>query len=167
MSRRVRYLPEIISHEELRRRISYDPHTGQTVWLEGNGRGVKAGDPVGCWAGDYMITKLGGLRIYLHRLIWYWMTGEDPDHEIDHRDTDKTNNRWDNLRLATPSQNIVNRRHRPDVGLRFFKSRGWQASMMKNGVTHNFGCFWDKEEARKARLEGELSLFGEYAGARA
>ena len=37
-------------------------------------------------------------EIYLsHRIIWMWMTGEDPgEMEVDHIDRDRFNNRWSN-----------------------------------------------------------------------
>ena len=42
-----------------------------------------------------------------HRLIWKWMTGDDPEREIDHINQDPYDNRWENLRLATPAQNVA------------------------------------------------------------
>lgn len=38
------------------------------------------------------------------------MTGEDPPGLVDHADTDPLNNKWSNLRIATSSQNGMNRR---------------------------------------------------------
>lgn len=34
--------------------------------------------------------------------------GEFPDQDIDHKDGDRSNNKWDNLREATRSQNCMN-----------------------------------------------------------
>ena len=38
-------------------------------------------------------------------MAFLYVNGSFPSHVIDHRDTDGTNNRWDNLRPATNSQN--------------------------------------------------------------
>ena len=43
-----------------------------------------------------------------HQLIWLLVTGEWCFPEVDHRDTDGTNNRWRNLRRATRIQNMHN-----------------------------------------------------------
>lgn len=64
-------------------------------------------------------TRYGHIRIddqlyRAHRLAWLWMTGEWPKDEIDHKDLDRGNNRWDNLREATGTQNAVNQGKRTD-----------------------------------------------------
>lgn len=81
----------------------------------------------------------------------------------DYSDTNKKNNTWGNLRLATSSQNKMNVRGGPDRGLRFFKTRGWQASLMKKGVVYSAGHYQDKDEARAARRQLETEHFGKFA----
>lgn len=50
-------------------------------------------------------------RIYqAHRLAWFYVTGEWPANDIDHRDTVRHNNRWLNLRDVTHRTNGENRR---------------------------------------------------------
>lgn len=39
--------------------------------------------------------------LLLHRLVWILKTGTEPTSEIDHIDIDTSNNRFENLRLAT------------------------------------------------------------------
>lgn len=43
-----------------------------------------------------------------HRLAWLWVTGEWPV-EVDHKDRNRANNRWSNLRHADDSTNQHNR----------------------------------------------------------
>jgi hypothetical protein len=42
------------------------------------------------------------------RLAWFYMTGEWPSKKIDHKNGKRADDRWDNLRLATDSQNAAN-----------------------------------------------------------
>lgn len=50
------------------------------------------------------------IRMYAHRVVWVMHNGEIPQgFEIDHEDTDKLNNCISNLRLATSTNNNMNR----------------------------------------------------------
>src|SRR4249920_1606718 len=53
------------------------------------------------------IRKYG--RFPLHRIVWLLYYGEPVPHTIDHKDTNPLNNRIDNLRDATTSENAINR----------------------------------------------------------
>jgi hypothetical protein len=95
--------------------FNYDPATGEITWKIDRGRRVKAGDAAGGVAGDgrlHLVLSLPKLESYLaHRIVWLLHYGEDPgDSEIDHWDHNPLNNKIENLRLATSSQNLSNRR---------------------------------------------------------
>lgn len=65
--------------------------------------------------GGYRIVTIrvnDGIRktIRAHHLIWCWVHGEWPSGEIDHINGDRDDNRIENLRLATVSQNRSNKR---------------------------------------------------------
>lgn len=48
-------------------------------------------------------------KMYLaHRVIWLWHKGELPKNRIDHIDRNKMNNRLENLRAVSPSENQHN-----------------------------------------------------------
>ena len=49
-----------------------------------------------------------------HRVIWKLVTGEDPSLEIDHKNRDPGDNRWENLRLANRRQQMWNKGSRKD-----------------------------------------------------
>lgn len=101
---------------------------------------------------------------YLHRLIL-----NEYDQYIDHVDGNKLDNRRSNLRACSNANNLKNRVNLPSnntsgiIGVRFRKDRNkWYAELQADGVTHRLGSYVTKEEAIKARLEGELKYFGKY-----
>ena len=58
----------------------------------------------------YDVTKYKGKRIFKHNLIWNTLYGDIPKNlTVDHIDRDKKNNDPSNLRLATRSQQMLNR----------------------------------------------------------
>src|ERR1039458_1304193 len=90
------------SQSRLRELLNYNPETGSLVWRISTNNQVKPGDDFGC--NDRGVRRIGNIdgALYLaHRLIWRFMTGDDPRCEIDHENTDGSDNRWSNLRLAT------------------------------------------------------------------
>jgi hypothetical protein len=80
------------------------------------------GDPIGCIGKrGYMVANVDGKIRYLHRLAWLYMTGAWPPAKLDHKNRIKTDNRWDNLRLASDNQNSANsgpRKPRSSTGYR-------------------------------------------------
>ena len=86
----------------LREVLSYDPATGHFTWKRAAKR---AGTP----HGDHRRLMVDGEFIYEHVLAWFYCHGVWPSAIVDHRDVDGSNNRIDNLRLATVSVNALNR----------------------------------------------------------
>jgi hypothetical protein len=104
-----------ITAERVRGLFAYSERTGLLTRLVAARVRARVGDIVGTPNGDgYLAVRIGGRKYLVHRIIWLWMTGEWPAPECDHEDTFKANNRWDNLRLATGSQNNANKDVRAD-----------------------------------------------------
>ena len=97
----------MLSHERLKEVLEYDPGTGISTWLVDRTGTARAGARAGCIhkSSGYRVIRIDGKLYREHRVIFFWMTGKWPDKEVDHRDLDKSNNRWHNLREATRSQN--------------------------------------------------------------
>jgi hypothetical protein len=88
--------------------LRYDPETGLFYWLGGQKK-TRAGQIAGTIDKDGYIIICADRRLYrAHRLAWLWVSGEWPQGQVDHRDLDKANNRFLNLREATKSQNMRN-----------------------------------------------------------
>jgi hypothetical protein len=156
----------ISSLEELKKVIHYDPDTGIFTWLilvninKGN-----PGDIAGCLRNDYITIGINGKRYYAHHLAWFYMKGEWPK-EIDHWDTNKSNNKWKNLRLSNRSQNMYNTKLRKDnksgyKGVSRFRDK-WQTKIWVNKECIYLGIYDTAEEAYKIYCEAAEKYHGEF-----
>jgi len=98
---------QILTHERLTSVLDYDPKTG--VFKRRKATAVR-GNVVGYARPDgYYCVGIDRKKYLAHRLAWFYVFGVWPEHEIDHIDQNKLNNRIANLRDATPSMNQHNR----------------------------------------------------------
>lgn len=163
----------LITAPELREMIHYDPETGLFTWRKGRGNNRRLpGDPAGCLSRRGYIVICIKYRLYsAHRLAWLYMTGEWPTPGVDHANGNKADNRWLNLREATPNQNQANRRLQKEQGIVWKpRNNAWQAHIHINGKQKYLGLFKDRadaisayEKAFKARL---AAAFGDFAKVR-
>lgn len=111
-------------------------------------------------AKEYLRTTFGGKCVYVHRMIWVYMTGEQPV-VIDHIDGNSLNNKWNNLRNVTQSVNMKNQKvHNTNTsgtsGVTYRKdSDKWRARIMVDGKMIGLGTFNKKQDAINARKKGE------------
>lgn len=144
----------------LREVLHYDPKTGVFTWLVTRGA-VTAGDVAGSANSNlYLRIAVDGRKYQAHRLAWLYMRGEWPPHQIDHRDTDKLNNRWKNIRPATNRQNGQNKRKAQannKSGFLGVRRRGnkYGAAIEDNGKELWLGTFEAPEPAHAAYLEAK------------
>lgn len=138
----------------LKELMHYDPETGVMTWLKKIAAKQYIGDRVGSIDDEgYARTKIQRKTYKLHRLIWLYMTGEWPEDEVDHKDRNRLNNRWLNLRAATHKQNSQNRNPRHDstsksVGVSWSSRDGlWCASISIDGRKRQVGSSKSLEKA--------------------
>lgn len=95
--------------ELLLRCMAYEPETGAFTYLVNSGS-RSAGDVAAsvCRLG-YARFKIGGHTIAGHRAAFVFMLGRWPTHFVDHINGVRSDNRWVNLREATPAGNSQNR----------------------------------------------------------
>ena len=97
------------------------------------------------------------------------MTGEWPTLKIDHKNNIRDDNRWENLREATQSQNIANaissgRNKSGYRGVSYMATSGaWGAWIKVNGKSRFLGRFASKESAHQAYCIEARKAFGEFA----
>lgn len=149
----------------IREIFNYDPLTGHFTRTTGPRRGSIAG---------YLDPSRGYVRIRVdkqfhaaHRLAWLYMTGAWPKDQIDHINLDKSDNRLENLREASHTQNQQNRRPQRNntsgfKGVRWHQ-KTWNAEIHLNKRTIHIGCFDSPEAAHAAYQAAATQLFGAYA----
>jgi hypothetical protein len=97
-----------LTAERLRELLHYDPETGIFRWRVKR-KCANAGDVAGSVnTNGYRSVTVHNVKRSAHRLAYLYMTGSWPKNAIDHRDHDRTNNRWANLRAVTNSVNCQN-----------------------------------------------------------
>lgn len=115
------------------------------------------------WNGRVYYVVSGTECLYLHRFIIEPPAGMD----VDHKNHDTLDCRRGNLRVATRSQNLHNKQHRPTEtspfkGVR--KANGkWQARLQIDGKNISLGCFVSPVEAARKYNEAAAEAFGEFA----
>jgi hypothetical protein len=157
----------VITAEEARTIWRYDPETGFFFWLvkpphstrqigdragSDNGRGNRL-----CWRAKYYRAA---------RVAWLMVTGEWPI-EVDHEDTDPWNDKWDNLREATRSQNSANKgayvTNKLGVKGVCFHKKGFQASIGFGPNYEYLGRFQSVDQAKAAYDAAAFKRYGDFA----
>lgn len=149
----------------VRARLDYDPEEGVFRWSH---NAKAAGTP---HSNGYIKITLDRRRYYAHRLAWLYVTGIDPVGQIDHKNLDKTDNSFNNLRIATRSKNMMNTLAHTDntsgfKGVSRFKhakSRPWIANICVDGKKIHLGYHASPEEAHAAYCAASAILHGEFA----
>lgn len=142
----------MITQDELRRLVSYDPTTGRFISAVDR-HAVRAGQPLGGVAPHgYVQMCLNGKHYYAHRLAWLYVHGDMPK-EIDHINRDRSDNRILNLRVVSRSENNMNRAEKPGRSGRpgVWKNKvGWAAFIRSGGKRRYLGNYPSIELASQA-----------------
>jgi hypothetical protein len=105
--------------------------------------------------------------VLMHRqileIIW------KPTILVDHRNTDGLDNRKENLRIATQSQNGANTKKRTGCSSKYkgvywnLQQKKWTSGINYKGKRYYLGHFISEEEAATAYNKKAVELFGEFA----
>ena len=133
----------------------YKKETGDKISTHLSGRG-------------YLQTSLYKKSVFVHRLIFIYVYGYSPI-SVDHINGNKLDNRSENLREASVTENNRN------VGLRKDNSSGvkgvywktankkWRAQIRIDGKRKHLGYFDDLELAELVAIEARNKYHGEFA----
>lgn len=149
--------------------LEYNPETGEFYWLAG-GYLNRAGDLAGSvYKNGYRYIQIYGLDYRAGRLAWFFITGEDPSDFVDHKNGLRDDNRFNNLRKATNSQNQANTGPKNTntsgfKGVSWQPSRGqWIAVITVNGKAKNLGRYASIVDAARAYKRAAIEAWGEFA----
>lgn len=138
----------MITQNELKKVLNYDPVTGIFTWKTG-GRKHKGGDIAG------QLDSKGYVRInykyktyFAHRLAWLYVHGKWPDGVLDHRRGIRHDNRISELRDVTQAvnmqgfRNVSTRNKTGYTGVSWNERlKGFTATRMVNGKAKFLGVF--------------------------
>jgi hypothetical protein len=160
----------MISQEELKEVLEYNPDTGLFTWIKSNGNHLKVGDVAGSRRNDgYIVIIIKGKSYKAHRLAYLYMIGNFPENSIDHINHIKDDNRWVNLRAATSAQNGANTKKRINnksgyKGVYWNKrSKKWYVKITHMYKVIHLGVYTTPQEAAEAYKKKAIELFGEFS----
>lgn len=162
----VTYLAAELTQQQLKSLLDYDPRTGRFLWTK-NASFEKQGRIAGDVVGGYRRIAIYGATYSAHRLAWLYIHGVMPIM-LDHINGDRDDNRIENLRPATHSQNAANARkgeHNTSgaKGVTKLRNGRYTALVTKDGKDYPLGQFDTFEHAKAAYIKCARHLFGEFA----
>jgi hypothetical protein len=154
----------MITQNRLKEVLDYNPDTGVFI-RRLKQTGVKQGKISGSLTLEkYQVTSIDNKIYKCHRLAWLYMTGKFPDGQIDHINGNRSDNRFENLRDVTQTQNIQNQRkaqisNKSTGILGVFKNGfGFMARITHNNTKIYLGTFKTTEEAQAAYVAAKRVL---------
>lgn len=167
----------MISPADLRRLLRFDAETGTLYWLERPREYCPTDAEHKRWntafagkqalnhrSGDYRRGAILGQNYMAHRVIWALAYGEWPREDIDHIDGNPSNNRLDNLRAVTTTENQRNKsipvtNTSGCLGVRWVEEKQkYRVEVGEDGKRKHIGFYADKLNAMIARDAASRAL---------
>ena len=149
--------------EYLRKRLRYEPETGKLFWkdcasMSNRWRGQYAGkEAFKSVCLGYHTGSIDDATFKAHRIAWAIHYGEWPNGPLDHKNGVRTDNQIENLRLATPQENMRNRAMSRNntsgaCGVSWSKNeKKWKVQIKVGGKMIHLGYFTSIDNAKAAR----------------
>lgn len=159
-----------ITQEKLKDIFHYSPETGLFTRLVATSPNVKVGQvSKRNTTKGYIQIRINTTQYKAHRLAYLYMTGKFNDDEIDHVNGIRDDNRWCNLRNASRSENMQNKKVHSNnaagiTGVSWNKMAGkWLAYINKDKSRTIIGYYDTIFDAACARISMQENMFGEFA----
>lgn len=159
----------MLTHDRLKSVINYTPETGLFTWAI-NTKRVRKGFIAGhIHSSGYVRIAIDGNIYRANRLAWFYMTGSFPSKHVDHKNRVRSDNRWENLRLASAYQNccnssITSKNTSGVKGVHWNKQKNkWAVQITVKGKKLFIGAFEDLEFAQLAIDAAREKYHGIYA----
>jgi len=151
----------------------FDYHEdGYLIWKVKPSQSENAGDRAGYLAkypkGNRYKVKIKNKSKFVSRIIFLWHKNQLPKI-VDHKDRNKMNDKIENLRAATESQNMRNRKSMTNSSSKYLgvyyhkKNKCWCAGININGKNKHLGSFETEDLAALAFNKEALLHCGEFA----
>ena len=155
----------MLTQKRLKELLHYCPETGVFTWKIKRHNKVKIGDVAGSIdSKGYWSIGIDNKRYRVHRLAILYVNGCFPKHVTDHKDRNKLNNRYDNLRAISNQHNLHNSGNCINnssgvKGVSWNKTcQKWVAQIKINYKVKYLGLYSDFAEAVCTRLAAEECL---------
>lgn len=156
-----------LTQARLKELLHYDPETGVFVWRErilSQNRPSLMGGKIagGINSKGYRVMSVDGKLYRASRLTFLYMEGYFPEHEVDHRNRIRHDDRWCNLRHVSSQCNsrncsLLKRNTSGITGVRWTKRRQrWLARIVIFRKAIHLGYFSSKLDAAHARWNAEV-----------
>lgn len=163
----------------LNNRLFYDPDTGIFRWREVGVEFFATKNSWSSWNSRFSGKTAGKLRddgylsvrlkylntsktYLLHRVALKMFYGKDPEGFVDHINGNRQDNRIENLRVVSRSENQRNQKKRTNnttgvLGVSWSKhANAWLARITYDGKQKNLGYYKDFDDAVRVRMAAEI-----------
>ena len=151
----------MITQKLLKKLLKYDAETGVFRWKIGR-RGCRKGSVAGCKNSyGYIHIMIDWKNYKAHRLAWLYVNGYFPEHDIDHINGIRDDNRLCNIREVTMQCNMQNCKKRitNSTGIRGVcwhkRARKYMAQITIHGKRKHLGYYRNLGNAALARFTVE------------
>jgi hypothetical protein len=142
----------VLTQKRLKELFTYNPETGAFTRRSNK----KVADSL---HNGYIRMFIDNKEYLAHRLVWLYMTGDMPIGIVDHKNHNKSDNWWDNLRDVSHQENCKNMpqyesNSSGSTGIYWHKrDKCWTSFVHVDGKKRHLGCFKDKSDAVFARQQ--------------
>lgn len=158
----------MITQDRLKELLLYNKETGLFIWKSKRSNRVKKGSVAGSpETRGYIRIGIDGISYLAHRLAFLYVEGKIPVM-VDHINLDKSDNRWNNLRDCSPTENQRNLSVRGDSstgvkGVTCEYGGKYRARIRVGGVRYNLGSYDSLDEATELVQLAREEAHGEFA----